>query len=364
MQRYHEDPKYLQKNSLIKAITINPLCDICMKKTPPPLECSHNLHTLPSHQDPSRRAIIEDLMLDGKEDAIDQFRQEVLNLPMGHSTALFKRDCLLHILQKSHVPLATIRTVYPDPTTLTVFTFIDPNGGTSKCFEGKNAFSSRLGICSVILDCPLPTHVTVLGKMAFPTNDEMALNAVLHSYAKHIHDHPYFGHCRHLIGVESNFSGSVGSDIHFNRIRDEMPHAHEFNPDPDAVYRVGHGIRTTKENKMLAGALLCRLVREQRLHLFKDYAFETSCIELMPPASSTMNDTSERAKWSRTDRILFDEMCRFQTVKGNYNAKANKETDDLIISLMMAHYWLNDHLSRRRRLAHVDTTARLSRYSF
>ncbi len=219
MQKYFDLPRYRTRNSLVHAISIKRLCDACMRIDPAPTMCPHV--PTPPQQDPRRTSFVEEFMADDNDRA--RVMQEVYGIPMDAVTSIFSRVDIDHLMYKSRVPMSKILWCFPDPRLTTVMHFVDPNGGTNRCVEGKKAFSSQLGMCSLLFNCPEAGHITVLGCMAYPSNSEEEMNQLVHSYCRRMAEIPFFQRCRHLVAVENNFGGPTMANMFFNRFQVCVP---------------------------------------------------------------------------------------------------------------------------------------------
>jgi hypothetical protein len=65
MQRFIHDPKYKDRNSVVKALHISRLCERCSQADPPPSYCPHAV--TPPQQDPRREEFVKDFMFDPGE---------------------------------------------------------------------------------------------------------------------------------------------------------------------------------------------------------------------------------------------------------------------------------------------------------
>jgi hypothetical protein len=69
----------------------------------------------------------------------------------------------------------------------------------------------------------------------------------------------------------------------------------------------------------------------------------------------TPDPAKPETTWSRSDRILFDELCRFHVKKGNYTAKTSTGNDDCVMALMLCNYWLRRRHQAVRQLRQIST---------
>jgi hypothetical protein len=353
-QRFYDDPKYKAKDSRVNANALIRLCDKCEKLDPLPTVCPHLEYTLPPQQDPSRLDFIQDFMGDGRPEDDANFLQEVQNIPQQKSSTMLKRVDLVHLFQ-SRVTVADIIHMFPQPEALTIMHFIDPNGGSNKMFAKDMSrlardHASNIGVCSVILNFPRLDHVTILGKIAVPSDRDDELERVISLYTETIARHDYFSRCQHLVGVESNM-GATLVDIYLQRFKRGLPNAEEYSGQKDK-----RGVLTTRDVKTNAGRRLVSDVLDHRIHI-SDYPFEAATTKMLPReiVPVTPDPAKPETTWSRSDRILFDELCRFHVKKGNYTAKTSTGNDDCVMALMLCNYWLRRRHQAVRQLRQIST---------
>ena len=341
MQRYFDDPKYAAKNSTVRAITLNRLCSRCRKKTPVPTHCEHDAHLLPQHQDPKRASMIQDLMNDGDEDD-SHFQQEYLNIPQDHAASLFDKAHIEQLLNKPRISQFGMRRLFHDPSNVTVLHFVDPNGGSGKAFEGRKAHTSRLGIVSLVMNCPEPGACTIVGKVAFPTNDDERVSQVVDQYCAKLLEDEFLSRARHLLAVEPNFGGVIAVSSYLGRFRRSMADILQYSDRPKGI-----GVVTTRENKMAAGHDFLWKVRSGKFFLY-DQPFEEYALAMLPESLGPKLEPGHvRYRWTRSDVTLYEELMRFQFKHDNFTAKTATASDDMVIALMMGHFHLRCHLQDR-----------------
>jgi hypothetical protein len=248
--------------------------------------------------------------------------------------------------------MSDVTRCFPDPTQATVLHFVDPNGGSSYHVEGKKGFSSCAGICTVVFNCPRPNHVAVLGKFEFPTTNETEMNLMVHAYCRRMKENPFFESCRHLVGVEANYGGTIMASIYYNRFAQHFGNMLPYVPPPsteEAGHRRGQhtgcGVFTTPGNKWMAGLFLTTDLRGGRLHLLDPVdSLERYVNQELASRTLVKDDLAA------SDRALKLQLERFCTRRGNHTAKGPHQNDDLLISIMMGAYWLRTHHQQRLAL--------------
>lgn len=291
----NSDPKTAP---LISKLEVSLLCDDCRKFGRKPSDCNHKDHLHPPWNIAGNKDRVKIFM---NNEAM--YAREVLGEIMSDETCVIQEAALLRFKERPPIQLTLDQADV-------VYTFIDPNGGGS----------SDMGIMSLVR---LPNNqICIVGISAYPSRDIAELKDVVQNYFVAMKQHPVFGRAEQILFVENNYGGTPYADL-FVKTAQQVIDIDEFRADP----RVGAGVHTDDRNKNHAVMTVIFDMFHNRVH------FSHEMISAKPDKIPEDIDKFH-AQLSRLRRVQ-------RGGHMSYTAKTRKngESDDLLITFVMGHYW-------------------------